>query len=70
MSDYMALGILLLIASFFVYAVAPPRWQTPLGFALIVCMAPAGLGVLALLAQPAVLVPVALLIGILLARAS
>lgn len=70
MDDFIALGILMLIVGFFAYAVAPPRWQTPLGFALIVCMAPAGLAAVTLLAQPAVLIPVAFFFGILIARAS
>ena len=71
MSDYGALAVITLIASFFVYAIAPPRWQTPLGFAIIACMMPAGFIALGLLARPEFLIPAALFFGILIAgRAS
>lgn len=71
MSDYIALAIMTLIASFFAYAIAPPRWQSLMGFVLIACMMPAGFVAISLLARPEFLIPAALLFGILIAgRAS
>lgn len=67
MSDFVALGIVAVVVGFFVYAMAPRHWQTPLGFAIIVCSMPAGFFAIAFLSQPAILIPVALLFGILIA---
>lgn len=67
MSDFVALGIVAVVVGFFVYAMAPRHWQTPLGFTIIVCAMPAGFAAVALLSQPALLIPAALFLGILIA---
>lgn len=67
-SDFVALGLFLLAIGFVGYCVAPPHWQTPLGFLLIVVgFVPAGLVALTLLAKPALLIPAALIMGVLMA---
>lgn len=71
MSDYLALAVVAAIVGFFAYAMAPPRWQSPLGLLLIVAvLVPAGLVGITLLAKPAILIPVAFFIGVLVSRAS
>lgn len=71
MSDYLALAVMAVIVGFFVYAMAPPRWQTPLGLLIIVvAVVPAGLAGITLLSKPAVLIPAAFLLGIFLTQKS
>ena len=69
MNDFIALGIICLLAGAFAYSVAPGHWQTPMGFAIIVIgFVPAGLVALVLLSNPAVLIPAALVMGFLFAQ--
>lgn len=66
----MALAIICFLVGVFVYMMAPSHWQTPFGFTIIVTLiVPAGLVALVLLSNPAVLIPAALVMGFLFARA-
>lgn len=67
-TDFIALGLFMVGIGFVGYCMAPAHWQTPLGFLLIVIgIVPAGLLVLTLLAKPTILIPVAFVIGALMA---
>ena len=67
-TDFIALGLFMVGIGFVGYCMAPAYWQTPLGFLLIVIgIVPAGLLVLTLLAKPAILIPVAFVMGALMA---
>lgn len=66
MEAFVSTAILLTIAGAFIYAAAPTHWQTPLGFVLITFgWLPVLLVILALLAKPVLLIPAAIILGIL-----
>lgn len=66
LTDIGAALVMLFVISCFIYAVVPPHWQSPLGFLIIMCCGmPAGLLILAALAQPAILIPAAFVLGVL-----
>lgn len=66
LADIGAALVMMFVVSCFIYAVAPPHWQSPLGFLIIMFgWLPAGLVLLAILAQPALLIPAVFILGIL-----
>lgn len=69
--DFMALAVVMMGIGLVIYCMMPSHWQTPGGFALIVVgIVPAVLVALTIFAQPAFLIPAALVMGALMTRRS
>ena len=67
METISAVVIMLILIGGFAYCMAPPHWQTPLGFLLIAFgWMPVALVILAMLAMPAILIPAVFILGALL----
>lgn len=69
MADFVAILIICLLVAGFGLMAAPDHWQTPLGLLIATAaIVPAGIVVVTALKYPAVLVPAAFLIGVLVTR--